>query len=696
MSRLEEQLPLVERMRPFGTTIFAEMSALALTTDSINLGQGFPDTDGPPEVLQAAVDAIGSGRHNQYPPGPGTPELREAIAAHQKRFYGLDYDPSTEILVTAGATEAIAAALIALLEPGDEAIVFEPYYDSYPAGIAMAAAGRRVVTLRRDGQDWVFDPDDLRRAVTTRTRLILLNTPHNPTGKVFTTAELDQIAEIARAHDLVVISDEVYEHLVFDRAHVPIATRPGMRERTLTVSSAGKTFSVTGWKIGWVCAPARFVTAVRTVKQFLTFVSGGPFQPAVALGLGLPDAYFDATARALRDQRDLLCDGLERLGWDVVRPQATYFATARVDLDAMSFCRELPRRHRVVAIPTSVFYDGAAGDHLVRFAFCKRPAVLHRRAGETRNPGRGRSAMQVAVIQHDIVWQDGAATTSRLEPLVAQAAAAGARLVVLTEMFATGFSMRAELIAEPPGGPIEAWLIAQARRHGIHLLGSVAQADNPSAEGGSGRAVNVAILAGPDGRTARYEKMHPFTFAGEHEQYRAGDKPLTVDIEGVRTSIFICYDLRFADDFWVLAHDTDCYVVVANWPEPRREHWRALLRARAIENQAYVVAANRVGAAGAAVGDGATASGRRLNHVGDSAIIDPLGRTLAEAAHVETIITADVDAEQVAEVRARFPFLRDRTTDRTTGQPADQPAAPPTDPPADPPADRQDAQPWHR
>ena len=379
-------------MRPFGTTIFAEMSALALTTDSINLGQGFPDTDGPVEVLQAAIEAIGSGQHNQYPPGPGTPELRMAIAEHQKRFYGLDYDPGAEILVTAGATEAIAAALIALLEPGDEAIVFEPYFDSYPAGIAMAGAQRTVVTLRRAGPDWVFDPDELRRAVTPRTRLILLNTPHNPTGKVFSTAELDQIAELARAHDLVVIADEVYEHLVFDGSHVPIATRPGMRERTLTVSSAGKTFSVTGWKIGWVCAPARFIAAVRTVKQFLTFVSGGPFQPAVAVGLALPDAYFAETARTLGAQRDLLCDGFEQLGWDVIRPQATYFATVAVGADAMSFCRDLPARHGVVAIPSSVFYDGPDGDQLVRFAFCKRPEVLTEAIGrlDPARPGPGR------------------------------------------------------------------------------------------------------------------------------------------------------------------------------------------------------------------------------------------------------------------------------------------------------------------
>lgn len=368
--------PLVERMRGFGTTIFAEMSALALATDSINLGQGFPDTDGPVEVLDAAAAAIRSGHHNQYPPGPGTPALRRAIAEHQRRCYGLDYDPDDEVLVTAGATEAIAAALIALLEPVDEAIVFEPYYDSYPAGIAMAGAHRRVVALRREGDGWAFDPDELRRAVTARTRLILLNTPHNPTGKVFSTAELDVIADVARDHDLLVITDEVYEHLVFDGRHVPLATRPGMRERTILVSSGGKTFSVTGWKIGWVCAPPALIAAVRTVKQFLTYVNGGPFQPAIAVGLALPDSYYATAAQVLKEQRDLLCDGLEHLGWDVIRPQATYFATAQVAADAVEFCRDLPRKHRVVAIPSSVFYDGPGGDHLVRFAFCKRRSVL--------------------------------------------------------------------------------------------------------------------------------------------------------------------------------------------------------------------------------------------------------------------------------------------------------------------------------
>ncbi len=365
---------LVERMQGFRTTIFAEMSALAVETNSVNLGQGFPDTDGPPEILDAAATAIRTGA-NQYPPGPGIPELRQAISAHQLRRYGLEYDPATEVLVTAGATEAIAAALLAVTGPGDEVVLFEPYYDSYAACVALAGATRRTVTIERDGDGWGFDPAALAKAVTPATRAIVVNTPHNPTGTVLGPAELSTIAEIAIEHDLLVISDEVYEHLIFDgRAHTPIATLPGMRERTVTISSAGKTFSVTGWKIGWVCAAPEIVAAVRTVKQFLTFVNGAPFQPAVAQVLPLAEKL--APAAALQAQRDLLCDGLAALGFDVVRPQATYFATVDVGADAVEFCRELPGRAGVVAIPSSVFYDSSAGDHFVRFAFCKRPEVL--------------------------------------------------------------------------------------------------------------------------------------------------------------------------------------------------------------------------------------------------------------------------------------------------------------------------------
>jgi N-succinyldiaminopimelate aminotransferase len=362
-----------------GTTIFAEMSALAAETGSVNLGQGFPDTDGPAEVAQAAVDAILAGRGNQYPPGPGIPELRHAICAHQKRFYGLDLDPDTEVLVTAGATEAIAAALLALLEPGDEVIALEPYYDSYAACIAMAGARRVPVTLRPPE----FRPDlnALRDAVTDRTRLILLNTPHNPTGMVATRDELTAIATLAIDRDLLVITDEVYEHIVFAGEHIPIATLPGMRQRTVTISSAGKTFSFTGWKVGWVTGSPELVTAVRTAKQFLTYVSSGPFQYAVAVGLALPDAFYSGLARGLRHRRDLLASGLRAAGFDVFTPAGTYFITTDIaglgEPDGLAFCRSLPHRCGVVAVPNVVFYDDRqAGRSQVRFAFCKREEVL--------------------------------------------------------------------------------------------------------------------------------------------------------------------------------------------------------------------------------------------------------------------------------------------------------------------------------
>jgi N-succinyldiaminopimelate aminotransferase len=373
--------PLVARMRPFGTTIFAEMSALAARTGSVNLGQGFPDTDGPPSMLDAATQALHSGR-NQYPPGPGIPELRAAIAAHQADFWDLHYNPDGEVLVTAGATEAIAAAILALCEPGDEVVCFEPYYDSYAASIALAHAVRRPVTLRpgADGR-YHFDEAALRAAFGPRTRLVLLNSPHNPTGKVFTRAELALIAELCVAHDVYAVTDEVYEHLIFDGHHVPLATLPGMAERTIQISSAGKTFSCTGWKVGWACGPAPLVSAVTRVKQFLTYVNAGPLQPAVAHALSLPRDYYESFQADLHAKRDLLVGGLTEAGFTVFVPEGTYFVTADITSlgggDGLEFCRSLPERCGVVAVPTQVFYDdAAAGAHLIRFAFCKRPEVL--------------------------------------------------------------------------------------------------------------------------------------------------------------------------------------------------------------------------------------------------------------------------------------------------------------------------------
>ncbi|MEU4681514.1 pyridoxal phosphate-dependent aminotransferase [Streptomyces xinghaiensis] len=383
--------PLNRRLAEFGTTIFAEMSALALSTGSINLGQGFPDTDGPEEIREAAVRALREGKGNQYPPGPGIPELRTAVAGHQRERYGLAWDPDREVLVTAGATEAIAAALLALLEPGDEVIALEPYYDSYAACIAMAGGTRVPVTLRPDGGAYRLDLDELRAAVTGRTRLLLLNTPHNPTGTVLGREELTAIAELACERDLLVVTDEVYEHLVFDGEHLPLAAFPGMRERTVTIGSAGKTFSFTGWKVGWVTGPPELVTAVRSAKQYLTYVSAGPFQYAVAEALRLPRSYFDGLRDDLRAKRDLLGDGLAKAGFTVYRPAGTYFITTDIRPlgfdDGFAFCRALPERCGVVAIPNAVFYDHREeGAPFVRFAFCKRTEVLAEAVERLRTP----------------------------------------------------------------------------------------------------------------------------------------------------------------------------------------------------------------------------------------------------------------------------------------------------------------------
>jgi N-succinyldiaminopimelate aminotransferase len=380
---------IASRLAGFGTTIFTEMSALAERTGSINLGQGFPDFDGPAEVLEAAAAALRAGA-NQYAPLAGVPVLRDAVIAHQERFYGLSVE---DVQITFGATEAIAAAMLGLLEPGDEVVVFEPLYDSYAASIAMAGAVRRVVTLRPP--DWSFDPADL--VVGPRTRMVLLNTPHNPTGKVFSREELEVVAAACREHDLVAVADEVYEHLVYadpPAEHVPLASLDGMGPRTLTISSIGKTFSVTGWKIGWACGPASLVGAVRAAKQFLTFAGGTPLQHAAAAALGLDDSFYAGLATSFVAKRDRLCAGLEAAGLAVLRPAGTYFVNAVVDGDGVEFCRSLPARAGVVAIPTSVFYDDReVGRSLVRFAFCKRDSVIDEAAARlARVAGRRTSA----------------------------------------------------------------------------------------------------------------------------------------------------------------------------------------------------------------------------------------------------------------------------------------------------------------
>jgi len=363
-------------------TIFTTMSALAIRTGAVNLGQGFPDADGPKSVLDAADRAMREGR-NQYAPGPGIPALRQAIARHQQRHYGLEVDPDREVVVTTGCTEGIAAALLGLVDPGDEVVVLEPYYDSYVAMIQMAGAVRRPVTLRAPG--FRLDADELRAAVGPRTRFVLLNSPHNPTGTVLTRSELQVVADVAVEHDLIVITDEVYEHLTFAddgrvHEHVPIATLPGMWERTLSLSSAGKSYSVTGWKIGWATGPAELVSALLSAKQWLTFTSGAPLQPAIAVALDEEPAWPRSLARDLRARRDLLCDGLTSLGLDVRRPEGTYFALSDISSlgwqDGMEFCLALPERAGVVAIPTQPFHDTDAGDQLVRWAFCKEASVI--------------------------------------------------------------------------------------------------------------------------------------------------------------------------------------------------------------------------------------------------------------------------------------------------------------------------------
>ena len=375
----------VQRLQPYAVTIFAEMSALASRVGAVNLGQGFPDEDGPPAMLRTAENAIADGV-NQYPPGLGAAPLREAIAAQRRRRYGTDYDPDTEVLVTVGATEAIAASVLGLVEPGSEVLLIEPFYDSYSPVIAMAGCHRRAVPLRQHDRGFAIDVEALRAAVTPKTRALIVNTPHNPTGMIASDDELRALAELAVAADLLVITDEVYEHLVFDgMQHRPLANYPGMRGRTITISSAGKMFNVTGWKIGWACGPSDLIAGVRAAKQYLSYVGGAPFQPAVAQALNTEDAWVDALCASFQTRRDRLGAALSDIGFDVFDSFGTFFLC--VDPrplgyhDSTQFCAELPEKIGVAAIPMSAFCDPAAEHvdqwkHLVRFAFCKRDATL--------------------------------------------------------------------------------------------------------------------------------------------------------------------------------------------------------------------------------------------------------------------------------------------------------------------------------
>ena len=373
------------------TTIFAEMSALAVATQSINLGQGFPDTDGPAFMLEEARAAIASGM-NQYPPGRGILPLRQAIAAHSSRMYGLSYDPESEVVITTGATEALAASMLAFINPGEEVIALESYFDSYAASIEVAGGQRVGVSLF--GPDFRLDHAELAAAFTPKTKALLINSPHNPTGVVLDRADLGAIAKLAVQHDVLVICDEVYEHLTFDGAqHIPLATFPGMRERTVRVSSAGKTFWATGWKIGWALATPDLINEITAVKQYLSYSSGAPFQPAIARALNEGDEWVEKARLDLQDRRDQFAEGLRSIGLEPILPRGTYFMTTDVRPlgydDGMQFCRDLPTRCGVVAIPHQVLYDRVeAGKPYVRWAFCKQERVLDeaiRRLGALRH-----------------------------------------------------------------------------------------------------------------------------------------------------------------------------------------------------------------------------------------------------------------------------------------------------------------------
>ncbi len=369
---------VASRLAPFGTTIFTEMTRLAIEHGAVNLAQGFPDFDGPDFVKEAAVAAIRAG-HGQYARMSGIPEVHAALAAKYRRDYGLDYAADSEFTVTSGATEAIFAAIQGICNPGDEVVLFEPYYDSYRASVAMAGAVPRFVTLL--APDWAFDPGELARAFTARTRAVLFNSPHNPTGKVFSRGEMETVAQLCREHDVLCVTDEVYEHILYDGEHVPMASLPGMRERTITISSFGKTFSLTGWKIGWAAAPPELTAAVRAAHQFVTFATATPLQHAAAAALSVGPEYYRGLAASYRRRRDYLVEELAGVGFGVRPPAGTYYVCADFRPlgfdDDVAFCRHLIEDVGVAAIPPSAFYENTRhGKSYARLAFCKKEETL--------------------------------------------------------------------------------------------------------------------------------------------------------------------------------------------------------------------------------------------------------------------------------------------------------------------------------
>ena len=628
---------LSRRLEGFGTTIFTEMTRLANEHGAINLSQGFPDFDGPEFAKAAAIAAIEAG-HGQYARMTGIPEIHRALSAKYRRDWALDFAPDTELVVTSGATEAIFSAIQGVCDAGDEVVLFEPYYDSYKASVAMAGAVPKVVTLH--APDWRFDEGELTEALSPRTRAILVNTPHNPTGKVFSPAELETIAAHCRERDLLCITDEVYEHLVYDGRHVPMASLPGMRERTITISSFGKTFSLTGWKIGWAAGPAELVAAVRSAHQFVTFATATPLQHGAAVALGAPAGVLRGTARGIsRAAR------LSRRGALAHRVRPAAAAGLVLHLRRLSAVR-LRRRPRLrPAHDREGRRRGDPAERLLRppraRASLRALRVLQEDGNARGGGGAAGATVRLALVQMDLAWEDVAENHRRARRHLEDARQGGARLALLPEMFCTGFSMDADRIAQPPGGASEKFLRETARALGLWILGSIP-------ETGPRRPRNTAILAGPDGSLEKYAKIHPFTFGGEDRVYEGGDRIVTVSVEGVRVTPFVCYDLRFPEPFRLAAEETDLFAVVANWPEARREHWRTLLRARAIENLCYVAGVNRVG------------EGGKLRYAGESVVVSPWGEVLVEGGPEEAVLFADIDPAVVRDARAKFPALTDR------------------------------------
>ena len=618
-----------------GTTIFTVMSQLAGECGAINLSQGFPDFPAPAGLLDRVSHHLRAG-NNQYAPMAGLPELRERIASKTEALYGRATDPDAEVTITSGATEALFSAIEAFVHPHDEVIVFDPAYDSYDPAIRLA--GGRPIHIPMRSPDFEVDWDAVRTAVNPRTRMIVLNTPHNPTGAVLDRDDMQALTDIVRDTDILLLGDEVYEHIIFDgREHQSLLRSSELAERSLVVSSFGKTYHATGWKIGYCIAPPILMAEFRRVHQFVQFCVATPFQYALADFMDTDPSHYLELPRFYEQKRDRFCQLIGDSRFRFTPSSGTYFQLVDYsdisDGDDLEFSRWMTTEHGVACIPVSVFYASPPNQRLVRFCFAKDDSTLEEAAENSVQD------LTLTIIQTELAWEDPAANRAHFDGLIA-GIEEPTDLIVLPETFSTGFTMDAAANAETMDGDTVSWMRLVAKDFGTTLCGSLVIEED-------GRYYNRLIWMPPDGNCGFYDKRHLFRMGGERENYSPGSGKSIFTIKDWRVLPLVCYDLRFP--VWSRGIDEfELLLFVANWPKPRRSAWQVLLPARGVENLCYVAGVNRIGA-----------DGNDVVCAGDSIVSDYLGKEIVNCGDRDCAETVTLSGANLERYRKKFPAYLD-------------------------------------